>query len=116
MASDCENFVARRFDRLHVRAILTLQAQLEQKEAQLNSMDTEYSLDHVKAVGADPPQIITEPITPELLNSLAATHGELGLPRDINNGTIRDDMPQRAALVADITQKLEQYGEPPPSC
>lgn len=36
------------------------------------------------------------------------------LLRPINNGTIRDDMPERASLVSQITVKLQEYGKPFP--
>ncbi|EWY92239.1 hypothetical protein FOYG_05820 [Fusarium oxysporum NRRL 32931] len=75
-------------------------------------MDIEYSSKHVKAVGKTPPEIIRIPpggLSPEQEAELAATHGEYSTPRDINNGTVRDDMPQRASLIADIAQKLETY-------
>ncbi|ENH75749.1 hypothetical protein FOC1_g10003911 [Fusarium oxysporum f. sp. cubense race 1] len=78
VASDPDLFAVRRFHGLHTRVILTLQDLLAEKEEQLDVMDIEYT-----------------------------THGEYSTPRDINNGTVRDDMPQRASLIADIAQKLE---------
>ena len=110
MASDSMNFVARRFDRLHTRAILTLQARLEQAEEELDAMDHEFSLENVKAVGAEPPLIVKGPFSPEKLTELAAAHGEFGVPRDINNGTVRDDMPERIQLISEIIVKLKDYG------
>lgn len=86
---------------------------MAEKEEQLDVMDIEYSSKHVKAVGKTPPEIIRIPpggLSPEQEAELAATHGEYSTPRDINNGTVRDDMPQRASLIADIAQKLETYG------
>ena len=104
--------MVRRFDRLHTRAILTLQDLLANEEEQLDALDLEYSLRDTKAVGR-PPQVIKIPadgLGSDATAALLAQHGEYGEPRDINNGTIRDDMPQRASLVANITQKLETYG------
>ncbi|EXL78953.1 hypothetical protein FOPG_06936 [Fusarium oxysporum f. sp. conglutinans race 2 54008] len=112
VASDPDLFAVRRFHGLHTRVILTLQDLLAEKEEQLDVMDIEYSSKHVKVVGKMPPEIIRIPpggLSPEQEAELAATHGEYSTPRDINNGTVRDDMPQRASLIADIAQKLETY-------
>lgn len=35
--------------------------------------------------------------------------------RDINNGTIRDDTPQRASIVTQISLKLAEYGTSGPA-
>lgn len=78
-------------------------------------MDIEYSSRHVKVVGKYPPEVIRVPpsglIAEEERACLFAKHGNYAEPRDIDNGTLRKDMPKRAALVVDITQKLENYGK-----
>ncbi|KAK8131107.1 hypothetical protein PG984_007545 [Apiospora sp. TS-2023a] len=102
MASDQDFFAVRRFDRLHTRAILTLQARLEEFEEKLDGMDHEYASPQVMAVGKEPPEIIKVPpggVSQEEQTRLDEKHGEWSSPRDINNGTVRDDMPERVALI-----------------
>ncbi|KAI1172668.1 hypothetical protein F4777DRAFT_495460 [Nemania sp. FL0916] len=103
VASDPDFFALRRFDRLHMRSLLTLQDQLCELEQKLDAMDSHFSQRSVKLKGSKPPRVID---TSQFSNELA---GES--LRDINNGTIRDDMADRAALVEEITAKLKEYDE-----
>lgn len=64
-------------------------------------MDNLYSQRDVHAFEKDPPRII---------QSDQATEEVYPMLRPINNGTVRDDMPQRADLVSKIIDKLRQYG------
>ncbi|KAI3335893.1 hypothetical protein F4824DRAFT_462831 [Ustulina deusta] len=51
-------------------------------------------------------------IPPEIVDQFgvnAEAHDEI--PRDINNGTIRDDLPERRSLIANISAKLKEYDE-----
>lgn len=103
MASDNDMFAVRRFDRLHVRAILTAQDKLADLEAKLDQLDAHYASGFIMAFGKNPPQVINT----RSCQSSAAVNGDL---RHINNGTIRDDMPERAELVNQITATLIKYG------
>jgi hypothetical protein len=111
MASDSDFFAVRRFDRLHTRAILTLQAQLVDIEERLDKMDEKFSLRHVMLVGARPPRIVDTSLeeckSPDIEDDL----GGKNLPRHINNGTVKDDLEERARLVAEMTAKLGEYGK-----
>ncbi|KAK8045469.1 hypothetical protein PG993_005493, partial [Apiospora rasikravindrae] len=112
MASDQDFFAVRRFDRLHTRAILTFQALLEECEERLDKLDQKYALPQVKVVGRRPPEVIEVPtggFSKEDQVRLDAKHGELSIPRDINNGSVRDDMPERKALIEEYTLILEKY-------
>ncbi|KAK7932267.1 hypothetical protein PG985_002979 [Apiospora marii] len=112
MASDQDFFAVRRFDRLHTRAILTLQARLEECEEKLDKLDHKYASPQVMAVGAEPPEIINVPyggVSREEKARLDEKHGEWSTPRDINNGTVRDDMPERTALIDEYTVLLKKY-------
>jgi len=113
MASDQDFFAVRRFDRLHTRAILTLQARLESCEERLDRLDQIYASPQFRAVGRNPPEVIEVPscgISPEEQVVLDEKHGRFSSPRDINNGTVRDDMPERAALIEEYTLLLDRYG------
>ncbi|KAI8633267.1 hypothetical protein F5Y19DRAFT_294844 [Xylariaceae sp. FL1651] len=103
VASDPDFFAFRRFDRLHTRTLLSLQDQLSELEQQLDLMDKRFSRKSTKIVGSCPPIIV---------DNLKVTD-ETGdnIPRDINNGTIRDDLEERAALITDIAAKLREYDE-----
>ncbi|KAI0409114.1 hypothetical protein F4802DRAFT_232628 [Xylaria palmicola] len=102
-ASDPDFFALRRFDRLHTRSLLTLQDQLSQLEERLDHMDSQLSDRNIKLVGDGPPRIV---------NVLVEKDGLLSdVPRDVNNGTIRDDLDERAAIVAQVTAKLKDYDE-----
>ncbi|KAK8085716.1 hypothetical protein PG997_006987, partial [Apiospora hydei] len=112
MASDQDFFAVRRFDRLHTRAILTLQAQLEECEERLDNLDQKYASPRVKAVGKRPSEVIEVPtggFSQEQQARLDEKHGELSTPRDINNDTVRDDMPERKRLIEEYTLLLEKY-------
>ncbi|KAK7992357.1 hypothetical protein PG988_001151 [Apiospora saccharicola] len=112
MASDQDFFAVRRFDRLHTRAILTLQARIEECEQRLDRLDQRYASPQVMAVGRGPPEIIEVPsqgFSQEEQARLDEKHGILSKPRHINNGTVRDDMPDRRALVEEYTLLLEKY-------
>lgn len=101
-ASDSDFFSVRRFDRLHTRAILTLQAQLVDIEERIDTLDKHYSSRNVKLSNAKPPSIVT---VSEPLDDFEKLEF-----RDINNGTVNDDLPERAKLVAEMTSKLVEYG------
>ncbi|KAI0134587.1 hypothetical protein BJ170DRAFT_679473 [Xylariales sp. AK1849] len=105
VASDPDFFAVRRFDRLHTRAILTLQAQLVEIEEKLDSLDKRYSSRNVKLLGIKSPQVIDRSSTETLPND----EDEKPQLRDINNSSVRDDLPERARLVAEMTLKLAEY-------
>ncbi|KAI1109535.1 hypothetical protein F5Y14DRAFT_431991 [Nemania sp. NC0429] len=102
-ASDPDFFAVRRFDRLHMRSLLTLQDQLCELEQKLDEMDNHFSQRNVKLVGGKPPRVV----------NISRFQDEPGgdPPRDINNGTIRDDLAERVTLVAEVTKKLKEYDE-----
>ncbi|KAK6854675.1 hypothetical protein PG995_009768 [Apiospora arundinis] len=112
MSSDQDFFAVRRFDRLHTRAILTLQARLEHCEEKLDRLDQVYASPQSRAVGRNPPEIIEIPsagLSQEEQSVLDEKHGKFSSPRDINNGTVRDDMPDRVALIEEYTLLLNRY-------
>ncbi|KAI1300028.1 hypothetical protein F5Y03DRAFT_364809 [Xylaria venustula] len=102
-ASDPDFFALRRFDRLHTRSLLTLQDQLCELEERLDQMDNQLSSRDTKLIGANPPRIINFRLERDTLSP--------NVPRDVNNGTIRDDVAERAELVSQVTAKLQQYDE-----
>ncbi|KAJ8133125.1 hypothetical protein O1611_g509 [Lasiodiplodia mahajangana] len=102
-ASDPDFFALRRFDRLHTRSLLTLQDQLCELEERLDQIDNQLSNRDTKLAGANPPKIVNF--------RLGKDSSSNDVPRDPNNGTIRDDVSERAELVAQVTAKLQQYDE-----
>ncbi|KAI0502755.1 hypothetical protein F5B22DRAFT_632149 [Xylaria bambusicola] len=102
-SSDPDFFALRRFDRLHTRSLLTLQDQLSELEEGLDQLDNQLSSKNTKLIGKNPPRIIDV--------RLERTNTYNDIPRDINNGTIRDDLAERAQLVAQVTAKLQQYDD-----
>ncbi|KAI1270314.1 hypothetical protein F5Y18DRAFT_414113 [Xylariaceae sp. FL1019] len=92
-AADPDFFALRRFDRLHTRSLLILQDHLSELEGRLDQMDTTFCSEDTKISGTHPPRIGSDEL------------------RDINNGTIRDDLQERSALLAEITMKLKEYDE-----
>ncbi|KAI1413760.1 hypothetical protein F5Y13DRAFT_198111 [Hypoxylon sp. FL1857] len=99
IAADPDFFAVRRFGRLHTRAILTLQDHLTELEGRLDEMDARFSLKAAKVLISN--------------STIDANKGSdpqepLGV-RDVNNGTIRDDVPERVELVAHIIAKLKEY-------
>ncbi|KAK7976303.1 Zn2/Cys6 DNA-binding protein [Apiospora arundinis] len=112
MASDPDFFAVRRFDRLHTRAILTLQARLENYEEKLDRLDQTYASPETKAVGRKPPEIIKVPsngLSVDEKTRLDEKHGKYAVPRDINNATVRDDMVERTRLIDEYILLLEKY-------
>ncbi|KAK8014842.1 hypothetical protein PG990_008138 [Apiospora arundinis] len=112
MSSDPDFFAVRRFDRLHTRAILTLQARLEHCEEKLDRLDEVYASSHSMAVGKNPSEIVEVPsggISQEEQARLDEKYSNYSSLRNINNGTVRDDMPERAALIEEYTLLLEKY-------
>ncbi|KAI1452546.1 hypothetical protein F4805DRAFT_447137 [Annulohypoxylon moriforme] len=113
VATDRDFFAVRRFGRLHTRALLTLQDQTVELEERLDEMDERLSLKTTKLVGSNPP-IIVDATLPEKYPDQSVRVGTEGdsLPleaRDINNGTIRDDVLERAKIVSQIIAKLKEY-------
>ncbi|KAI0440058.1 hypothetical protein F4803DRAFT_528873 [Xylaria telfairii] len=102
-ASDPDFFALRRFDRLHTRSLLTLQDQLGELEERLDQMDSQLSNRNTKLIGANPPRVINIHLERDRLSH--------DVPRDVNNGTIRDDLAERTTLIAQVTAKLGQYDE-----
>ncbi|KAI8947609.1 hypothetical protein F4801DRAFT_497793 [Xylaria longipes] len=102
-ASDPDFFALRRFDRLHTRTLFSLQDELSDLERQLNRMDERFSRKSTKIIGRCPPKIIDQFVVN------AEPHDKT--QRDINNGTIRDDLPERKSLIANISAKLKEYDE-----
>ncbi|KAI1329058.1 hypothetical protein F5Y16DRAFT_367292 [Xylariaceae sp. FL0255] len=100
-AADADFFALRRFDRLHSRSLFILQDQLSELEGRLDHMDVTFSSKDVKISGTHPPQIVN-------LGEVQLGKKGNGL-RDINNGTIRDDLQERSTLLAEITVKLKEY-------
>ncbi|KAI0855869.1 hypothetical protein F4860DRAFT_529870 [Xylaria cubensis] len=100
-ASDPDFFALRRFDRLHTRTLFSLQDELSDLERRLDRMDELFSRKSTKLVGSCPPKIINK-------SGVSANDGP---QRDINNGTIRDDLPERKSLIASISAKLQEYDE-----
>lgn len=103
----------RRFDKLHVRSILTLQDHLAELEEKLDAIDEQFSLKTTKIAGSGPPTVINCVSSGTNSNPAADATQAQQLPdvRDINNGTIRDDMPERAKLVSEVLAKLTEYGK-----
>ncbi|KAI0450227.1 hypothetical protein F5B21DRAFT_442739 [Xylaria acuta] len=102
-ASDPDFFALRRFDRLHTRTLLTLQDELRDLEQRLDRMDERFSRKSTKIVGSCPPRVIDQ------FRVNAEPHDNT--QRDINNGTIRDDLPERRSLITNISAKLKTYDE-----
>ncbi|KAI0548392.1 hypothetical protein F4679DRAFT_322579 [Xylaria curta] len=100
-SADSDFFALRRFDRLHARALFSLQDELSDLEQKLDQMDELFSRKSTKLVGSRPPKIIDK-------YAISANDGP---QRDINNGTIRDDLLERRILIADISAKLQKYDE-----
>ncbi|KAI1135031.1 hypothetical protein F5Y05DRAFT_396329 [Hypoxylon sp. FL0543] len=112
IAADPDFFAVRRFGRLHTRALLTLQDHLVELEEKLDSLDEKFSLKTTKRiVGSKPPVIISTATYNKCPDPNKGINMEEESPetRDINNGTIRDDMLERAELVSRITAKLAEY-------
>ncbi|KAI0148255.1 hypothetical protein F4776DRAFT_306666 [Hypoxylon sp. NC0597] len=118
VAADPDFFAVRRFGRLHTRAILTLQGHLTQLEERLDEMDKRFSLKTTKIIGSSPlyPPVVIDATIPDKSppnrDACVSAENELLGARDINNGTIRDDMPERAELLSEITVKLAEYAAP----
>ncbi|KAI6080504.1 hypothetical protein F4821DRAFT_251384 [Hypoxylon rubiginosum] len=111
IAADPDFFAVRRFDKLHVRSILTLQDHLAELEEKLDAIDEQFSLKTTKIAGSGPPTVINCVSSGTNSNPAADATQAQQLPdvRDINNGTIRDDMPERAKLVSEVLAKLTEY-------
>ncbi|KAI0546410.1 hypothetical protein F4679DRAFT_598725 [Xylaria curta] len=100
-SSDPDFFALRRFDRLHTRTLFSLQDDLSDLEQRLDWMDERFSRKSTKIVGSCPPKIIDKSSVEAELQDKSQ--------RDINNGTIRDDLFERRSLIADISTSLERY-------
>ncbi|KAK7932555.1 hypothetical protein PG985_003267 [Apiospora marii] len=109
MASDSDFFAVRRFDRLHSRAILNLQDQLVEIEENLDELDAIYSSKGTKVRGGIPPEVIELSSLEQGRQAIEADSSDISPLRDINNGTIRDDMPQRASLISEMIPKIAEY-------
>ncbi|KAF3018198.1 hypothetical protein E8E14_012038 [Neopestalotiopsis sp. 37M] len=102
-ASDPDFLAVRRFDRLHTRAILTLQAQLTENEEKLDQMDQRFSSKNVGLSATQGLSVVELPV-------IDPQNEDKTLPfRHINNGTVRDDLPERQQLVSEIIGRLDQY-------
>lgn len=112
MAADPDFFAVRRFGRLHTRALLTLQDQIVELEKRLDAMDQRFSLKTTKLSGFHNPVVVDTTVFEKRTNSTICASKELEPPetRDINNGTIRDDIPERAELVSQVIERLKEYG------
>ncbi|KAI1841151.1 hypothetical protein JX266_012618, partial [Neoarthrinium moseri] len=104
-AIDPDFFAVRRFDRLHARAILTLQAQLVELECKLDELDKRYSAKSckVRVVNGEFQEVV------ETANNSSVSDDAGETLVDINNGSVRVDIPERASLVKSITLKLAEY-------
>ena len=80
-----------------------LQDRLAHLESKLHHLDDQYARKCVKAYGRSPTKTIDLGLNPDRSQVL----DEL---REINNGTMRDDMPERAMLLAQIKTTLVEYG------
>ncbi|KAI2471290.1 hypothetical protein F4781DRAFT_131144 [Annulohypoxylon bovei var. microspora] len=111
VAADPDFFAVRRFGRLHTRAILTLQDHLAELEKRLDLMDERFSLKTTKLIGSNPTVVIDTTMSKKDVDPVVCigTEQRLSEAWDINNGTIRDDLPERAELVSKITAKLAEY-------
>lgn len=111
MAADPDFFAVRRFGRLHTRALLTLQDQIVELEKRLDAMDQRFSLKTTKLSGFHNPVVVDTTVFEKRTNSTICASKELEPPetRDINNGTIRDDIPERAELVSQVIERLKEY-------
>lgn len=101
MAGDPDVYALRRFGRLHTRSLLALQVRLSALEEQLDTLYRRSSSKSVKIIGENPPEVVDR--RDDLLTHLAGNEkcgGRLRneSPRDINNGTIRDDVEEREHL------------------
>ncbi|KAH7305584.1 hypothetical protein B0I35DRAFT_444067 [Stachybotrys elegans] len=113
ITKDPDFFAVRRFGRLHIRALLTLQDHLSELEERLDEIDEHYSRKATKITGGNPPTIVNLPVQ-RMGSAGNGTPGPDSSPdltdlRDINNGTIRDDIPERAELISKIASKLAEY-------
>lgn len=109
VAADPDFFVARRFDRLHVRVILTLQAQIVELEEKLDALDniTSATSTKLRTVGVEVPEIV-DLRSQENLPDLESQDLE-----DINNGSVRCDLIERAGLINTIAGRLAEYSRSP---
>lgn len=104
MAASSDFFVVRRFDRLHTRIILTLQAQASELERRLDNLDKRLSNRNarLRTMGVEASEYVD-------LRTVETTYGNDEL-EEINNGSVRYDIVERAELVAAITSKIAEYG------
>ncbi|KAI0889584.1 uncharacterized protein GGS22DRAFT_148652 [Annulohypoxylon maeteangense] len=111
VAADADFFAVRRFGRLHSRALLTLQDQIVELEKRLDAMDELFSLKTTKLVGSNPPVVVDSTLLGKYPHPsvCVSTGREPPEARDINNGTIRDDVLERAELISQIIAKLKEY-------
>ncbi|KAK2609210.1 hypothetical protein QQS21_002292 [Conoideocrella luteorostrata] len=100
VASDQDFFALRRFDRLHTRVLLALQAQLRSLETQLDDLDARCASSRTK---------LSDDGLVDVVKACEDNKG--GNLRDVNNGTVQDDLPVRQELVATIHGKLAEYDE-----
>lgn len=98
MASDQDFFALRRFDRLHTRVLLTLQAQLQCLENELDDLDARCASDRTKLGDCG------------LVDATKVCEADTSALRDVNNGTVLDELPVRQKLIARIQAKLVEYG------
>lgn len=91
----------RRFDYLHTRVLLTLQAQLQGLEQQLDALDKQCAAKNTRLSDSGLVDIRTE-CTEETSREYL---------RHVNNGTVLDDLPIRAELISNIQVALSTYGK-----
>jgi hypothetical protein len=78
---------------------------LTEDEERLDGMDGRFSSKNVKICNAPGQKIVEVP-------AMDPRNEDKTLPfRHINNGTVRDDLPERKQLVSEIIQRLDQYGK-----
>src|SRR5688572_19335745 len=98
MAADTDFFALRSFNRLHTRILLTRQAQLQGLENQLDALDNKCAAMSTK--------LSLNGLVDNV--NLDGKGSQEGL-RDVNNGTVLDDLPQRQELISRIQSVLSDY-------
>lgn len=80
-------------------------------EEKLDELDTKYSSKGVKVRGGNPPEVVESGCSRQGRKEGEDDGSDVSSIRDINNGTIRDDMPRRAVLVSEMIGKIAEYGK-----
>lgn len=85
-----------------------MQARIGELERELDDLDALYSSRNSKIVGDGSEPVVVVQVVDD---AKAMGRAEMLSYRDINNGTVADDMPPRAELISRMARELASYGE-----